>query len=205
MGTIDYSNSNKSKEPGPTKPEPTKVISGDVARKKQPLGTKFRSVFLGADAKGVMGYVVTDVLIPGARDMFFDMITKGAGRMAYGERGGRAGMGLGGMRTNYAGANRAVKLETVPFGQRLMQQAPQPAEDLENYLLGSREDVEAIIDSVNEWIRMYDVITQYDVKKMLGIPAAHTDNKWGWTSLAGAGIKQTRDGWIMQLPSPKLI
>lgn len=209
MGTIDYAaNSHASKEPPIEKVEAEKVITGSVVKKKKSLGGKFREVFIGADAKSIAMYIITDVLIPGARDIFFDTVTKGAGRMAYGERGGRSGVGISGMKTPYnTPVNRAFSsgmnaIQTVPFGNRMFQQPNTPKATTEDFVLSNREDAEVIIDKMNDRIQQYGAMSLYDLKKMLGSPTAHTDNKWGWESLRGAQMKQVREGWLMELPNP---
>ena len=206
---VDYAaNSRVSKEEPKPRAEPSKVVTGTVVKQKKSIGSKFRETFLAADAKSVVTYVVHDVMLPALRDMFFDTITKGSGRMMYGERGGRPGsnMGVGPSRINYSTpVNRTFQgVSAVPLGQRMFQTPSPSVGSHENFVLASRDDAEIIIDNLNDYIREYGVVSLYDLKKMLGFSTpAHTDLKVGWESLRGAQMRQVREGWLMELPTPK--
>jgi len=208
---VDYtsnSNASKTEVAAEPKPEVVKVISGDVGKKKKPIGTKFREVFLGADFKGITSVVIQNVLIPGARDLFFDAVTKGAGRMAYGENARRpSGSAFGGFGSSMKSYATAVQrtpgpVQTMPFGSTMFQQQTPQQSALEDYVLTQREDADVLIETMNERLQMFGEISVYDVKKMLGLSVAHTDIKWGWTNLRGAQIKPVREGWLIQLPNP---
>ena len=49
-------------------------------------------------------------------------------------------------------------------------------------------------------IERYDVVSRADLNDMAGIPATYVDNAWGWTSIRFAGIKQVREGYLLELP-----
>jgi len=38
---------------------------------------------------------------------------------------------------------------------------------------------------------------------LVGLAATHTDNKWGWTDLSGAGVSRIRGGYLLDLPEPE--
>lgn len=207
----DYSgNSQQAKAAPPEKAPVEKVVSGDVKVKKKPFGQKFRETFMATDGKQVKDYIVNDVLLPSARDLIFDMINKGVGRLMYGERGRIPGIGGGtfggGMKTPYATpVNRMFGMggiQTASPGQRMFQ-APglQPASP-DDFVLPSREDAEVIIEAVNDRLQAYGTVSVYELKRMLGLQTNHAENKWGWDNLRGARIDPSRDGWIMVLPTP---
>lgn len=207
----DYAgNSQQKKAPAKEKTPVEKVVSGSVKVKKKPFGQKFRETFLATDGKQVRDYIVNDVLLPSARDLLFDMINKGVGRLMYGERGRIPGGGtFGGVKTPYATpVNRMFGtggIQTFNPGQRMFQ-APglQPASP-DDFLLPSREDAEVIIEAVNDRLQAYGTVSVYELKKMLGLSTNHAENKWGWDNLRGARIDPTRDGWIMVLPTPSVL
>lgn len=207
----DYAgNSQQAKAPAKEKTPVEKVVSGSVKVKKKPFGQKFRETFLATDGKQVRDYIINDVLLPSARDLLFDMINKGVGRLMYGERGRIPGGGtFGGVKTPYATpVNRMFGMggvQTFSPGQRMFQ-APglQPASP-DDFLLPSREDAEVIIEAVNDRLQAYGTVSVYELKKMLGLSTNHAENKWGWDNLRGARIDPTRDGWIMVLPTPSVL
>lgn len=207
MERVNYAGNSEASKVAPVKEEVSKVISGEVSKKKKSLGAKFRETFLATDGKTAATYVVNEVLLPSARDMLFDAIAKGANRLMYGDRATRSGPGVVGGKTAYnAPVNRTFSgVQTFPFSQRMFQQ-PAPSKNAgDDFILSSREDAEIIIDTMNEHIQQYGFVTVYDLKKMLGMPPEHTDNKWGWESLRGAQMRQVRNGWLMDLPNPKQI
>lgn len=207
---MDYaSNSKKQKE---ERPEVAKLVQNTVTPKKKTLGVKFKDVFLGADAKGLASYLVIDIIIPSFRDVVYDVFTRGTGRVLYGDdiSRGRGPLNRGGGRppTNYqTPVNRSfVGVQTLPVSSRGY---PAPRGEIqgpqENFLITSREDAEVVMDAMGEMVISYGSITLYEMKSMLGLPASHVDYKWGWYTLAGAKIKQERDGWLLMLPNPSPI
>lgn len=189
-----------------------KVVSGAVKVKKKPFGQKFRETFMATDAKTVTAYVINDVLIPSARDVLYDAINKGIGRLMYGERGRIPGVGngtFGGVKTPYATpVNRMFGMggiQTAPMGQRMFQApALQPASP-DDFILPSREDAEVIIEAVNDRLQAYGTVSVYELKKMLGLQTNHAENKWGWDNLRGARIDPSQGGWVMVLPTPTVL
>jgi hypothetical protein len=206
----DYSgNSQQAKAAPAEKPAVEKVVSGAVKVKKKPFGQKFRETFLATDAKTAASYVINEVLFPSARDVLYDAINKGIGRLMYGERGRVPGIGggtFGGVKTPYATpVNRMFGMggvQTSTVGQRMFQ-APglQPASP-DDFVLPTREDAEVIIEAVNDRLQSYGTVSVYELKKMLGLATNHAENKWGWDNLRGAKIDPSPHGWIMVLPQP---
>ena len=204
---MDYqNNSKKSKEPqeGKVLPEKVveKVISGEAVVQKKPLGTKVKDLFVAADFRSVARYVVYDVLIPAARNMIVDTATKGVERMMYGESAvSRRGYGPG-PRVTY---NNPINRGYQPVYSR---NAPPievgPRRSSSNigrfdYLLTSREDADLVLERMSDIIDTYEAVSLSDLNEMLGLPSQHTDIKWGWTHMNGAGVRQVRDGYLIEL------
>ena len=79
-------NSRKAAKPAKDEPKKVeKVVVGQVERRKKPLTKRISETFLGGDPKSVMGYVVTDVLVPAAKDMIADAVSQGVEKMVFGE------------------------------------------------------------------------------------------------------------------------
>lgn len=73
------------KKPAAERKKMEQVVTGEVSRRKKPLGRRFAETFGGGDARGVAGYVVMDVLIPAAKDAISDAVSQGIERMLFGE------------------------------------------------------------------------------------------------------------------------
>lgn len=201
---MDYqANSHKSKDPNP-KPQPKnieKVVTGEVVTRKKPLGRKFKDLFISADAKSVVVYVCTEVLLPAARNMIVDASTKGIERMMYGEsRSPRRQYGNGPRVTYNSPVNRGTVVYSGPGASmnRGMVQTPKQTKD--DVIFPTREEAERVLESMSDLLNTYEYVSVSDFNELVGLPNAHTDNKWGWLYLRGASIQQVREGYLLNLP-----
>lgn len=207
---LDYAgNSHKAKEkaeqaqeePTPKK-ELSKVIAGDVVEKKPGPMHRVRSIFFGGEFKDVMSYVFWDKMVPGARDMAFDLVKDGAHRMFYGSAPRRDPRGP---RVNYGGMyDRPARRLGPPPSTRLPDQPPrglrQNRRESNDIVLASRDDAQSVLDTMIECVDKYEVVSLADLYELVGLPQSHVDQKWGWTYLSSANIRQIRDGYLLELP-----
>lgn len=210
---MDYQgNSHKAKEE-PEKveiPEKnlTKIISGEVVLKKKPFGHKFKAIFFGGEFKEVVGYVTYDVLLPGVRNMMFDAITRGASRSIYGDRGRydfRHDAIPARSRAQYNNPVRRLSDPRMPPPTgRLPDQPPYPhrhnRREANDIVLATRADAEDTLETMTNCVDMYGVVSLADLYELLGLPQATIDQKWGWTLLTSASVKQIRNGYLLELP-----
>jgi len=49
----------------------------------------------------------------------------------------------------------------------------------------------------------YGVVTVSDYYDLIGVSGQFTDNYWGWTEMGGMRTRAVRNGWLIELPSPK--
>lgn len=182
-----------------------KVIEGDVVQRKRPLGRRFKDTFLGGEFKAAAQYIGMEVLLPAFRNMLVDGVTKGVERVVYGESTGRRpSTGYGQPRIQYhspvnrSGPRRAnIPDQPGPARRR--------AADIDDIVLSSRQDAEKVIDTLTDIINQFDVASVADLKEILGLTAAYTDNSWGWFSMHYADIRQVRDGFLLLLPPAEVI
>lgn len=67
----------------------------------------------------------------------------------------------------------------------------------------SRPEAETVLDNLYDILNKYDVVSVSDLYELVGITPQHTDQKWGWTTLQGAGVSRMRDGYLLNLPEPQ--
>jgi hypothetical protein len=198
---VDYqSNSKKAKEPKeePAKKEIQKVVVGEVVVKKKPFGQRIKDTFVAADFSSVARYVVTEVLIPAARNMIVDASTKGIERMMYGERHGRP---------RYSAGSRSV-YQSSPLRTDYRHPATRPPSQLghrarlgrNDFILETREEASEVLEKMNDILEMYEMVSIGDLHELLGLPTSHVDQKWGWTTLTNVSIRQIREGFLLELP-----
>ena len=58
---------------------------------------------------------------------------------------------------------------------------------------------------MNDIIDQFEVASVADLNDLVGFPTSYTDNKWGWIYLGDVQIRQVREGYLIDLPSPEPI
>jgi hypothetical protein len=205
-------NSDASKRSEPDK-HIERVTSGETVRRKKSLRKKFSETFIAGDAKTAFRYAVMDVVLPMARDMVLDAIQGGLEKLIYGESRRYRGslppqsgpMGY----VNYSrysgpmGASRPSSY--MPAPQRVISRQARARHDFDEILLDSRTEAEEVIDRLFDLVSRYESATVADLYELVGLASNHTDHKWGWTDIRGAGVSRTRDGYLLDLPEPQPI
>jgi hypothetical protein len=182
-----------------------KVTTGEVVLKKRSLGERFRSVFFGADLKSVIRYVTADVLLPALKNMAVDTIEQGAKRAIYGDAGSRRRSTNQGPMQPRISYNNPVD-RRYSSGTRLPDQPLHYAGNRRQQAVGeiileSRAEAEKVVDGMRTILDQYDTVTVADLYDLVGFAASHIDHNWGWTSLPYISVRQTREGYVIDLPS----
>jgi hypothetical protein len=190
----------------PQTPEPKKVervVQSQVGRRKRSLGKRMSEAFVGGDARGVWNFVALDVLIPAAKDMLADAISQGFERLIFGEARSRSRSGRrpGESYVNYNRYSRDRRDD--PRDRPTMSHRARAAHDFDEIIIGTRVEAEEVLDRMFDIVNRYDCATVADLYDLVGIQGAHTDEKWGWNNLAGAGVTRVRNGYLLDLPRPE--
>jgi len=197
----------KSRGGDPEKPKVKRITQGDVIRRKEPLGKKFKNMFIGGDARSVWSYIFGDVLIPAAKDMIADAGSQGLERMIFGET--RSRMRRPGTSGSHVPYNRYSSSSSRPPWRpdrepsREISRRARVSHDFDEIVLPDRGEAEAVIDQLFEILSAYEMVSVSDLYEMVGITGQYTDEKWGWTDLRGAGVTRTRAGYLLDLPKPE--
>lgn len=182
------------------KPEIKPVVQPDeVSEKKPGLGRRFKDIFLGADFKGASQYIVADVLFPAVRNMIVDATTKGIERFVYGDTSPRGRPTNHRPRTTYqtpVSRGRTAMLPDQPPRRVPVQQATS-----NDVILSSMDTANAVLETLREYLDKYEVVSVADLRAHVGLPSTYVDNNWGWYDLSYAGILQTREGYLLDLPN----
>lgn len=182
-----------------------KVVVADVIIQKKGIGRKFKDLFIEADFKTVVRFIAMDVLVPAAKNMLLDASNKGVERMLYGESAiRRRGFGAGPRITYNTPVNRGYSDSPLRSSSQF---APQPSREprtvrysRNEFVLTSKEDAELVLERMVDIIDNYDVVSVADLNELIGQPSSHTDNKYGWSNLAGVQIRQIREGYLIDFP-----
>lgn len=179
-----------------------KVVTGPVARRKRKQSSEVAKSFQSA-----WDYVLSEVLLPAARDMFYDGIVAGTGKMVYQEDRPRTSgpRGLSQSKGSYTSYNRYSNRK-APIGDpdepRRITKRARATHDFDEIVLTTRKEAEDVLDAMFEHLLEYDVATVSDLYDKLGIQPQYTDDNWGWTDIRGSGIRRIRGGYILEFPQP---
>jgi hypothetical protein len=203
---MDYQgNSKKSKEKQvESKKQIEKVVTGEVVQKPKTIGRRFKDIFLGGDIKNAARYVTGDVLLPALRNLIVDVTSRGIERFVYGESMYRRRPTEYRPSVTYSNpinpTYRTVYPRDRPNLPDQRQRWREDRRDMNEIIFMQRSDAETVVENMIDAIEKYDTISLADYYELCGQPSSHVDNKWGWTYLANIQIRQTKDGFLIDLP-----
>ena len=213
---MDYEgNPDKGKEifnKPPAKPEKQieMVVTGEVIQKPKGLGRKFKDVFFGGDLKTAARYAAADVIFPALRNLLVDTVSKGAERLVFGESTYRRRPVEYRSRIQYNSPPLRDPRDPRSYPSRgLLPDQPHPnrvmRRESNDVIFAQKEDAERVLEQMIDIIDQYQVVSWADLCAMCEWDSSPIDNKWGWTYLTNVQIRQTRDGYLIDLPALEAI
>lgn len=196
------SNSHKSKEAKePVVPEKKvgRVITGSARTKKKTGLKKIKESIVSDDADSVKSYILMDVLIPSIKEAISDIVRNGIDIILYGE-------------PKHSGKNRS-NISRVPYrsfwddpNKRRERAVPRPrgSYDYDDIEFESRGDAEMVLDTLNEIISSYHLVSVGELYDAAGISTSnYTLYNYGWSDLSRAEIVRTYGGgYVIRMPKP---
>jgi hypothetical protein len=181
-----------------------RVTTEEPLRRKKSLRKQFSETFVAGDARTATHYVVFDVLIPAAKDTIVEVLSQGVEKLIYGDSR-RKGSGVTPQSgpTGVVSYNRYSMQSRQTGPQRTISRQARVRHDFDEIVLTSRTEAEEVIDRLFEVVSQYGSATVADLYELVGITGTHTDNKWGWTDLRGAGVSRVRNGYLLDLAEPQ--
>jgi hypothetical protein len=182
-----------------------RITSGEVTRKRKSLRKQFSETFVAGDAKTALRYVIFDVLLPAAKDTIVEAGSAGIEKLIFGDTRRRGSIPPQSGPTGYVSYNRYAmgnRPSVLNSAQRVMSRQARARHDFDEIVLESRVEAEEVIDRLFDLVSRYESATVADLYELVGLASNHTDNKWGWTDIRGAGVSRTRDGYLLDLPDP---
>ena len=213
---MDYqSNSDKSKEEKPKLEEKKieKVISGEVVVRKKSIGRKFKEIFFGGEIKSVARSIASDVLLPGLRDLVYNVTARGVEKMVYGESM-RDRRRYNQPRTQYYNNPTPLSGSRIYYGPDPRERVVLPDQppripprrgsnsNLIELIIPTRADAELVVEMLLDIIDKYGVASVADLYEFVGYPSHYTDNAWGWRYLKTVQVRQINEGYMIDLPQP---
>jgi hypothetical protein len=205
MSTSEFPpNSVKSKQAASTEKNITPVVAeGGAVRRKKSLRKQFSETFVAGDAKSAVRYVLFEVLLPAAKDMVVEAGSQGIEKLIFGDSRKRGSTSPQSGPTGYVSYNRMSTGGRSTGPSRSISRQARSRHNFDEIVLAGRVEAEDVIDRLFDLVSRYESATVADLYELVGLSSSHTDHKWGWTDLHGAGVTRIRDGYLLDLPEPE--
>lgn len=175
-----------------------KVVSGSVKTKKKSSLSKFADTFIEEDKDTVIGYLLSEVLIPSFKKMVSDTIKTGIDKMLYGDaevsRSNSPASKISYSKYYNDKSSYSRSSSTAPVANR------RDTYEYNNIVLETRGDAEAVLMGMDDIIAKYEIVSVADLYDLVGIAGSYTDYKYGWTDIRSARIERVRDGYVIRMP-----
>lgn len=197
-------NSHKEREQKTVEVEPKepvqKIIEGKVVTRKQAWWKRATRSLVADDIQNIRGYLLTDIVLPTARNFIRDIVVASTDRALYGSSrvnrdGPRFGLGgnVGGIRTKYDQMSTA----------RPMSRDAQRRHDFDEVVLDSNSEAVEVVEALISRVMRYGAASVADLYDLVGVTGSFADQKWGWTDLSTADVRPSRGGFLLDLPQPE--
>jgi hypothetical protein len=208
----EFPSNSRSARPSPQQPAAEKKVITPVANattRKKPLGKRLKETFFGGTTKGVWEYVLTDVLVPAARDMIADAASQGVERMVFGEA--RSASRRPGARPTVSTYSQTPynRYSANPVGRASGQEQARPVNriadpfDFGEILLATRAEADMVLDRMQDLLNNYGTVSVADLKDLVNMSGSYTDDKYGWLDLQNCGIRRVTEGYLLNLTRPE--
>lgn len=203
------SNSRKAREQ-PDEKKIESVVTGKVVRRKKSPGKRFGELFVSGDSRTVTQYILMEVALPAIKDGFSDVATTWIEQMLYGDnrsRGRRPSNrpAATSAPSGYVSYNRYGSSTREEASRNRMSPQAKATHNFDEVVLTTRAEAEEVLNRMFDLIGRYELVSVADLYTLLDEPRSHTDEKWGWEDLTGAGVTRVRTGYLLDLPRPKVI
>jgi hypothetical protein len=187
-----------------------KIIEGKVIQRKKPLGRKFTEIFIGGDARETRSHVLYEVMVPGIKDIVFDIIKTSTEQMLFGQGRAPSTRGRVVQSLGHVAYNRMGQSSSNRYTSRMQQEEPRSisrraraTHDFDEIILEERSDCMDVIEELSNLIDQYQSAKVSDLYELVGITGEFTDEKWGWTTMRDAGCTRVKGGFLLNLPRPE--
>lgn len=181
-------------------PKVKQVAKGKV--RKQSLLKKFTRYIIEDNIESAKEKTLGEIIIPGVKTLIFDTLTDMLDIMLFGGNGAPMGRYAASPRARKGGQTSYDKYynsKTTGNGTRGGSYRDVPY-DPDDIILDTRAQANNALNELNNIILKYGQASVANFYDIVGVTGEWTDNRYGWTSLRGAGIKPVRDGFMIILP-----
>lgn len=191
------SNSNKDKE---EEKRAIKTIEGKVKKASPSFLRKATNVIFSNDLteNDIKSELIYDYLVPTIKDTLATMGKMLLDAIFYGTMKPKA-KGNSPVKVSYSNYYDNSKNVSVTTSSSHL------AYDFDNYAFESRRDAEDTLNQLIEMIDVYNVARVADFFDIIKVTAPFTTNRYGWTDLTHTRVSRTKDGWVIDFPTPVVL
>lgn len=178
-----------------------KVVTGATKLKKKSEIRKFTDIFVSEDVANVKSYILYDVIIPGIKDIVFDIAIGSLKKAFWGESAP--------MSRKSSGSSNIPKVSYGKYYDKAYDRRDLDAGrnknrfDYDDITFANRADAEAVLMGLDEIIDRYGVARVGDLYDLANVSTNnYMINRYGWTSVSTASVSRVSDGYIIRLPRP---
>ena len=196
---------NKSEAKTPAEPKPKlDAVASTASKVSRPATKRFFDYIFAESPRQLMANVGRDVIVPRLKAGTEEAINSFISGMLWGESSKRfggtiQGSSLRGGRISYSQPGLSVNRQV---GNAI---APARSKSYEDVSFESLKEAENVLAILYELLNTYNRVAVADLYECAGLSADVSDNGFGWTSLDGVRISQTRRGYVLELPRPTLL
>jgi hypothetical protein len=193
------------KDTAPEREPIEKIIEGKVITRKQPIWKRFTRSMVADDVGNVGEYILTDVVIPATKNLIVDMVGQSIERVLFGTSRGRVRRSPLGMslrdQVNYSGRYSGDREPP----RRSMSREARARHDFNEIVLENRTEAIEVLEAMVARIVRYGAVTVADLYDLVGTTGSFADQRWGWSDLTTADVRQVPGGFLLDLPAPEPI
>ena len=183
--------------------QPVRQVAKGKVRKPSLL-KKFTRYIIEDSVETAREKTLGDIIIPGIKTLIYDTFTDMLDIMLFGGNGAPMGRYASGTPARRGGQTSYSKFYnkqngTTGNGGRNGSYRDVPY-DPDDIILDTRAQANNVLNELNNVIMKYGQASVAHFYDIVGVTGEWTDNRYGWTSLRGAGIKPVRDGFMIILP-----
>lgn len=174
-----------------------KVVKGAVVVRKKGVLGRIRDILIADDIDNVKEYAISEVIIPGLKNLIVDSVSMLVLGSTFSRKGGRDDREKVSYKTMYKSDRRGSRRERE---ERDRDQNDTPNWDEVYY--ETLSDADDVLSGMYDLLKEYDEVTVKDLYDLSGYKSSIFDDNYGWTSLRGVEIKRNRHGYYLNLPKP---
>lgn len=174
-----------------------KIIEGKVVTRKPPVWKRVAHSMVADDVQNVGDFIIIDVIVPAIKNLIADIIGQGTNRVLFGTSRARRRDTVGPVGSLKTAYHRVSEPEPRALGREA-----RARHDFDQIILDSRAEAVEVLEALIAQVVRYNQASVSDLYDLVGVTGSWTDQRYGWTNLDDADVRQAKGGFLIDLPRP---